>query len=213
MLTVTFCIIISLLQLILINIIVKPRSFYLCIFHFFLIYPVIFNQLVPLFLKLITPSVGMEISIELVQAYVINFIYFVVCLTLWRIFTSVYREDRPSSQLLFPSGVVAFISILSIIYNLLVYFQKDFELRKADPYRYFHLIVLSFLVFYAEDSKHNRNLNYYIYISLINDETLINQIFQLLGQSIRIFYEMIIYGFLNFKYVSSSYLKSVKSSC
>jgi len=112
------CLIISILQLTLINIIVKPRSFYLCIFHFFLIYPVIFNQLVPLFLKLITPAVGMEIGIELAQAYVINFIYILVCLIFWRIFTSVYTKGYLSQQFAPPNRTICLISIVSILYNL-----------------------------------------------------------------------------------------------
>jgi hypothetical protein len=81
-----------------------------------LIYPVIFNQLTPLFLNL---STGIEIGIELAQAYVINFIYFFVCLIIWRALTSVYKEDYLFNQSTFPNRAIAIFSLISVVYNLL----------------------------------------------------------------------------------------------
>ena len=111
------CLLISIAQIIIINHLVKPIYFYLSVLHLFLIYPIIFNQIIPLLLKYFSPNSGQDVGIELLQAYVINFIYIILCIILWRIFTTCYKLKYVRSNSIMPIKTIFIIASLSIAYN------------------------------------------------------------------------------------------------
>ena len=118
MLTAVVCIFISILQLVVIHLLVKPTNFYSSILHFFLIFPVIFNQLLPLSLDIITPGIGVYWGISLIHAYFVNFIYMTACVLIWRIYTKSY-SDKYRARADVSTRLIFLITLLSILYNLL----------------------------------------------------------------------------------------------
>lgn len=116
-LIIIICILLSILQLVVIHRLVRPTNFYLSVLHMFLIYPLIFTQLLPLFLDLLTLDIADNWDVTLVQAYVFNTLYYIFCLVIWRIFTNSYSEkymdrDHTSITLIFT------ITLLAVSWNL-----------------------------------------------------------------------------------------------
>lgn len=115
MITFVFCLFLTIMQLLYVNFVVKPKSFYLCILHFFLIYPIIFNQLLPLTLQFINFSFQELLNTELIQAYILNFLYYFLVLAAWRKLTPSYKYASHITS--FPEKIVLFAALCSIIYN------------------------------------------------------------------------------------------------
>jgi hypothetical protein len=173
----TICLLISIAQIIIINHLVKPIYFYLSVLHLFLIYPIIFNQIIPLLLKYVSPNVGQDVGIELLQAYVINFIYIILCIILWRIFTTCYKLKYVRSNSIMPIKTIFIIASLSIAYNavkLMVYLHIiDVDLNNIlFPFNtvFDNLFkVAPFILLYICTRHHdiNRMIKVFVYISVV----------------------------------------------
>ena len=173
----TICLLISIAQIIIINHFVKPIYFYLSVLHFFLIYPIIFNQIIPLLLKYVSPNVGQDLGIELLQAYLINFIYIILCVILWRTYTNCYKLKYVSSNSIMPKKTIFIIASLSIAYNtvkLMVYLHIiDVDLSNIlFPFNtvFSHFFkVAPFILLYICTRHHdiNRMIKVFVYISVV----------------------------------------------
>jgi hypothetical protein len=171
------CCCISIIQLLVIHYLVKPRTFYLSVLRIFLIYPVIVLQLLPLTLEILTPGLGEKLDINLIHAYLVNFIYMTACVLLWRIYTKSYSEKyRAKAEV--ATRVIFLITLLSIIFNLikvaslLQVLDIDLETQLFPFTTFFHNLfkISPFAFLYGciiQKGETSRSLRMFVYLSVV----------------------------------------------